>query len=48
MTKLYALGLIVLGVAVLILAFKSVWWGGLLIAGYGVYLLLPGSKWVVW
>jgi hypothetical protein len=46
-TKLYGLGLLIVGV-VAIFALPATWWGGLLIAAYGIYLLLPGSKWVIW
>ena len=47
LTKLYGLGLLVAGVVAIFLI-PAVWWGGLLFAAYGLYLLLPGNKWVIW
>lgn len=46
--KLWGLLLVVASVAVLIWTGGEYWWGFLVIIGYGVYLLLPGSKWIIW
>ncbi len=48
MMKGYGVILVILGIILLAVAFSSAWWAGFIIIGYGVYLLFPGSKWVVW
>lgn len=45
--KLYGLGLLIAGIAIIIVT-PAGWWAGLLVAAYGVYLLLPGGKLVIW
>ncbi len=45
--KTYAVALIAVGVAV-IYFYSSAWWAGLILALYGVYLVLPGKKWVIY
>lgn len=47
LTKLWGLLLLVGGIALLVIA-PSSWWAAILVAAYGVYLLLPGEKWVIW
>lgn len=51
MTKLYGVVLGIVGVAVLVLGISHGspgGWAGLLVLVYAIYLLLPGSKWVIW
>lgn len=47
LTKLWGLLLLVGGIALLVIA-PSSWWAAILVAAYGLYLLLPGEKWVIW
>lgn len=42
--KIYAIALIVVGIVV----FNLVWWAAILLFLYGLYLLFPGSKFVIW
>ena len=46
--KLYGIGLLFAGILILVLTFATGWWAGLLLIAYGIYLLTPGSKFVVW
>lgn len=46
-TKLYGLALAAAGIFALF-TLPSAWWAALLIIAYGIYLLLPGDKWVMW
>lgn len=49
LTKLWGALLLIGGVVILFTGFsKGVWWVGLLVIAYGIYLVLPGSKWVIW
>lgn len=48
MMKLWGLALVLIGIVLLVLAFDKAWWAGFLLIGYGIYLLLPGGKFVVW
>ncbi|UVI36344.1 hypothetical protein [Brevibacterium spongiae] len=48
LSKIYGVVAVLIGLAMLFVT-PSAWWAGLIIAGYGVYLLWPGGdKWVVW
>lgn len=48
LSKIYGVLAVIVGLAILFIA-PSSWWVGLIIGGYGVYLLWPGGdKWVVW
>lgn len=46
--KLWGLLLVIVGIVVLVIGFEKAWWVGLLAIAYGVYLLFPGSKFVIW
>lgn len=48
MTKLWGIALVLIGILLLVFALDKAWWLGILVAGYGIYLILPGSKFVVW
>ncbi|WP_286299868.1 hypothetical protein [Microbacterium suwonense] len=49
LTKLYGLLLVVVGIVATGLgAAAGGWWAGLLLIAYGVYLILPGWKLVIW
>ncbi len=48
LTKLWGVALIAIAVLGWFVLGADVWWLALLIIAYGVYLVLPGSKWVVW
>ena len=48
LTKIWALIIIAVCVAMLIFVADKTWWAALIGIAYGIYLLLPGSKWVVW
>ncbi|MCU1551138.1 MAG: hypothetical protein JWR36_1698 [Glaciihabitans sp.] len=48
LTKGYAIVLIVAAIIAMVANFGALFWPGLLILAYGIYLLLPGSKLVVW
>lgn len=45
--KLWAL-LLIAGAVIVVVLVPSLWWAALLFGGYGLYLLLPGEKWVIW
>lgn len=45
--KAWGVVLVLLGIVGFIFL-PSYWWAYLLMIGYGVYLILPGEKWVVW
>lgn len=48
LSKIYGVIAVILGLAILFVTLSS-WWAGLIIGGYGVYLLWPGGdKWVMW
>lgn len=48
LSKIYGVLAVIVGLAILFVT-PSSWWAGLIIGGYGVYLLWPGGdKWVVW
>lgn len=47
LVKVYGVGLVIVAVAAIVVL-PSSWWLALLVAIYGVYLVLPGNKWVVW
>jgi len=46
--KIYGVILIIIGIGILVLAFATGWWVGLILIAYGIYLLAPGSKLVIW
>jgi len=46
--KIWGLVLLFIGILILVLVFDKGWWAGLLVSAYGVYLLFPGSKLVIW
>ncbi|WP_171042450.1 hypothetical protein [Sinomonas gamaensis] len=49
LTKAWGVILLIIGVILLIAVFaRGGWWAGPLCMAYGIYLLLPGSKWVIW
>ncbi|GAB3283476.1 hypothetical protein GCM10027449_26550 [Sinomonas notoginsengisoli] len=49
LTKAWGALLLIAGLIVLFAVFaKGGWWAGPLLIAYGIYLLLPGSKWVLW
>jgi hypothetical protein len=47
-TKIYGLGLILVAIIAVCVNPAAFIWPALLIGGYGVYLVLPGDKWVVY
>ncbi|MBT8162589.1 MULTISPECIES: hypothetical protein [Arthrobacter] len=46
--KIYGVLLVLAGLAVLFIIPAKGWWAGLMLVVYGIYLLAPGSKFVVW
>lgn len=46
--KVYGVVLVIIGIIVLVSAFATAWWVGLILIAYGIYLVFPGSKFVVW
>ena len=48
LTKIWGLVLLVLAVIVFIASPGKGWWVAILLGAYGIYLLTPGSKFVVW
>ena len=48
MMKIWGLVLLFIGILLLVLAFASAWWVGVIVGAYGLYLILPGSKFVIW
>lgn len=46
--KAYAIGLVLIGIVLFFINPGAAWWASLLLIAYGVYLLVPGSKIVVW
>lgn len=47
-TKVWGLLLLAGGIAALVGDPGKLWWAALLMVGYGLYLVFPGSKTVVW
>lgn len=49
LSKVWGLVILIAGLFLLFSMFsKGGWWMGPLAIGYGIYLLLPGSKWIIW
>jgi hypothetical protein len=48
LTKGYAVVLIIVGLICMFTAFGTLFWPALLVIAYGIYLITPGSKLVIW
>lgn len=46
--KLYAVILIAAGIFLLVIAGGDIWWAAGLVLLYGIYLIFPGDKWVIY
>lgn len=46
--KGYAVLLILAGIVLFCINPAAAWWAALLLIGYGVYLIVPGTKIVIW